>query len=64
MAYFTPSKKDYTDFNGGVEFVDGDGIPTETLNNIISALLYAQNNSGGGASIDLTEIDTLIGGGV
>lgn len=64
MANFTPSKKHYTDFNGGVEFVDGDGIPTETLNNIISALLYAQDNSGGGGT-DIAEYNgsyTITGG--
>lgn len=51
MTEFTPSKKTAQDFNGGVEYVDGDAeagifgdaIQAETINNLVESALYSQN---------------------
>lgn len=48
MAQFTPSKKTIKDFNDGEEYRNKIDIPqAETINNIVEAILYAQDNSGG-----------------
>lgn len=43
MAEFVPSKKEASDFNNGVEYVNGDGIQAETINNLVESALYTQN---------------------
>lgn len=48
MSNFTPSKKEASDFNGGVEYVDGvddetgDVVHAESINSVIEGLLYTQ----------------------
>lgn len=47
---FTPNKKNANDFNGGVQYKNGDSLQAESLNHIIEGLLYAQENGNGGGS--------------
>lgn len=59
MPQFIASKKTIDDFNNAEKFVDGDGLPSETVNNLVEGLLYAQDNpsggSGGGSSVTLSK---------
>lgn len=43
---FIPEKQDASNFNGGMEFADGDVLKAVVLNNLIKGLLYAQNTDG------------------
>lgn len=49
MSEFTPSKKTASDFNGGVEYIDGqddatgDAVQAETINNLVESALYTQD---------------------
>ena len=48
MAQFTPSKKTIKDFNDGEEYLNRiDVVQAETINNLVEAVLYAQENGGG-----------------
>lgn len=43
---FEPEKQEASDFNGGLEYADGDILKAVTINNLIKGLLFAQNNGG------------------
>lgn len=51
MAQFEPSKKTANDFNGGNEYINGDGTTTgdminaDDINNVIESTLYAQSSA-------------------
>lgn len=45
MAKFIASKKEAQDFNDDVQFVKGDKVKAETVNNLVEGTLYAQNVS-------------------
>lgn len=55
MANFIASKKEAKDFNNGVQYVNGDILQAESINNMVEGILYAQENGGGsgeGTSVD------------
>jgi hypothetical protein len=53
MAQFTPKKLDKNAINGGNRFNKGDGFSEAVFNDPIEAILYLQENGGGGSEIDL-----------
>ena len=44
MANLSAQKQYANNFNSGVEYVNGNSLPAETINRLINGLLYAQEN--------------------
>lgn len=45
MANFISSKKESSDFNNGVQYVNGDIVQAETINNLVESALYSQEKA-------------------
>ena len=45
MANLSAQKQYANNFNKGVEYVDGNSLPADTINRLIKGLLYAQENA-------------------
>lgn len=59
MASFTASKKTARDFNRGIKYVPSDALQSEVINNLVEALLWAQENVGGDSN-DVTNAVTSV----
>lgn len=56
MANFIPSKKEAKDFNNGTQYVNGDALQSETINNLVESALYSQQTAEGAVSFVNTGI--------
>lgn len=45
MANLSAQKQYANNFNSGVEYVNGNSLPADTINRLIKGLLYAQENA-------------------
>lgn len=45
MANFIPSKKEASDFNSGVQYINGDMVQAVTINNLVESALYSQQTA-------------------
>lgn len=45
MANFIPSKHNVNEFNKGTQYVNGDVVQAETINNVIESALYSQDTA-------------------
>lgn len=55
MAQFEAKRKTVDDFNNAQKYVDGDGLQSATINNLVEGLLYAQDSgSGSGSTVILS----------
>lgn len=75
MASFIPSKKEATDFNNGVQYINGvDALQAETVNNLVESALFVQDEVSSAKTIAdsavdiandaMDKIDDAISGGV
>lgn len=64
MAQFTPKKLDKNAINGGNRFNKGDGFSEAVFNDPIEAILYLQENGGGGSETDFNLKNSVGKGGV
>lgn len=65
MATFIPSKKEASDFNNGVQYVnDVDSVQAETINNLVESALYSQSvaeHASTKANDALNEVNKFVG---
>lgn len=59
MAEFTPSKKQASDFNNGVQYVNGDVVKPSTVNNLVESALYSQQESDNAKTVAESAMDLV-----
>lgn len=60
MAEFTPAKKLASDFNGGQEYEQNDGVSPSDWNNLIESALYTQEQADSVVSLATNQPDTSL----
>lgn len=59
MANFIPSKHEASEYNNGVQYVDGNGVQPTTINKLIESALYSQGVSENAQTISNNALDKV-----